>query len=69
MDLILRKIGEKKTWEKTDTYSATYFDQYVVDGFDVDVMAGLKINHDNGIYKYDFDKNLITDILINYLTN
>jgi len=62
LDLILREIGEKKTREKTDTYSTTYFYEYVVDGFDVDVMAGLKINHADGIYKYDFDKNSITDI-------
>lgn len=62
LDLILRKIGEKITCENTDTYSTTYFYEYVVDGFDVDVMAGLKINHDNGVYKYDFNKNSITDI-------
>lgn len=61
-DKILKSIGEKKFWEKTDTYSTQYFYEYVVNAFDIDVMAGLSINYDNGIFKYIFDQSSISDI-------
>lgn len=60
-DGILKSIGEKKKWEKTPTYSTKYFYEYVIDGVDVDVMAGFAVNHDNGIYEYVFDNNSISE--------
>lgn len=59
-DIILKSIGEKKVWEKTDAYSTKYFYEYVINGFDVDVMAGLSINYSNGIYRYIFDHSSIS---------
>ncbi|MEJ8553011.1 nucleotidyltransferase family protein [Tepidibacter sp. Z1-5] len=58
-DTILKSIGEKKVCEKSDTYSTKYFYEYVVNGVDIDVMAGLSINHNEGIYRYSFDDNSI----------
>ncbi len=58
-DTILKSIGEKKVCEKSDTYSTKYFYEYVVNGFDIDVMAGLNINHNEGVYRYNFDSNSI----------
>jgi len=61
VDKVLKNIGEKIVWEKTETYSTKYFYEYVVNGFDVDVMAGLSINYDNGTFKYIFDQSSISD--------
>lgn len=63
-DKVLKSIGEKVVWEKTDTYSTKYFYEYTVNGFDVDVMAGLSINYDSGAFKYIFDQSSISEIKI-----
>ena len=60
-DEILRSIGEKKEWEKTDAYSTKYFYEYVVNSVDVDVMSGLTINYDKVLFKYIFDQISITE--------
>lgn len=60
-DKILKSIGEKKVWEKSATYSTKYFYEYVVNGVDVDVMAGLNINYNNGIFEYIFDQASISE--------
>lgn len=61
-DAIFKRIGKKKEQEKIDTYSTKYFYEYTVDGFEIDVMAGLRINYDNEVFKYIFDKRSISDI-------
>ena len=63
-DKVLKSIGERIVWEKTDTYSTKYFYEYIVNGVDVDVMAGLSINYDNGTFKYIFDQSSISEIKI-----
>lgn len=60
-DELLKAIGEKKTYEKTSAYSTRYFYEYVVNGIDVDVMAGFVINHDSGLYEYIFDYKSILE--------
>jgi hypothetical protein len=62
VDIILKSIGERKVSEKKDIYSTKYFYEYVVNGFDVDVMAGLSINHDIGTFTYIFDQSSISEI-------
>lgn len=61
-DRILKSIGEKKIRDNVDTYSTEYFYEYVINGFDVDVMSGLSINHNNGMFKYIFDYHSISEI-------
>lgn len=61
-DRILKGIGEKKTWERVASYSTKYFYEYVINGVDIDVMAGLIINHSNSKYQYTFDASSISDI-------
>ena len=63
-DKVLKSIGKKIVCEKTDIYSTKYFYEYVVNNFDVDVMAGLSINYDNGIFKYIFDQSSISEIKV-----
>ncbi|MFV3010869.1 hypothetical protein ACLD43_02215 [Clostridium botulinum] len=60
-DEVLKSIGKKKKWEKNATYSTKYFYEYIIDGFDVDVMAGFEVNHINGVFEYIFDHNSISE--------
>lgn len=65
-DEIFKSIGQKKNWENATTYSTRYFYEYIVDGIDIDVMAGFAINHSNGVFEYIFDYNSISEFrLIN----
>ncbi|MFD3449360.1 hypothetical protein ACFDTO_32810 [Microbacteriaceae bacterium 4G12] len=61
-DEILSKIGEKKQREKTSTYSTKYFYEYIINGFDVDVMSGFIINHRSGTFEYTFDHHSISSL-------
>lgn len=63
VDIVLRGIGEKIQWKKASTYATEYFYEYTVNGFDVDVMAGLRINYYNDTFDYYFDKSSITEIM------
>ena len=41
-------------------YSTSRFLEYIVDGTDVDVMAGLAVRHDSGTYVFPFDVQSVT---------
>jgi len=58
-DEILSLIGEKLPENKSDIYLTEYFYEYIIDGINIDVMAGLKIKTNGYIFKYIFDKNSI----------
>lgn len=61
-DEVLKGMGEKKIWQQTNTYSTRFFYEYIINGFEVDVMSGLRINHNNGIFEYIFDSNSVSEI-------
>lgn len=60
-DKVLTSLGKRKIQEKVSTYDTEYFYEYVVNGIDVDVMAGMIINHEEGAYEYKFDSEAIAD--------
>lgn len=60
VDEVLRSIGDKKPGKKSDTYLTKYFYEYVINGSDVDVMAGFRINHSSGVFEYIFDNSSIS---------
>ncbi|MBU3145667.1 hypothetical protein [Clostridium sp. CF012] len=64
VDKILKGIGEKKVWEKSNSYSTKYFYEYFVHGFDIDVMSGLTINYNSGEFEYIFDSTSISEYKI-----
>lgn len=45
-------------------YTTEVFHEYVVDGIDVDMMCGLGIKHDAGIYEYELNKDTYVDSFI-----
>ncbi len=63
-DEILKSIGVKKELNGTPLYATKQFYEYIVDGVEVDVMAGLAVYHAAGVFEYVFDKASITDFKI-----
>ncbi|WP_252235235.1 hypothetical protein [Clostridium sp. ZS1] len=61
VDKILKSIGEKKERKESKIYSTKYFYEYVVNGIDIDVMSGLNINYNGGVFKYTFDNKSISE--------
>jgi len=60
-DEILKSLGHKKVRELNDSYSTEYFNEYVINGIDIDVMSGLTLNHEEGKYTQIFDRASIVD--------
>jgi muramoyltetrapeptide carboxypeptidase LdcA involved in peptidoglycan recycling len=61
-DEILQSMGRKKRREENGTYETKHFYEYVVDGVDVDLMVGLAISVEDGVFEYVFDHESITDV-------
>jgi len=63
-DEILKGLGMKKPIEEGESsiYSTKYFYEYVVNGIDVDIMAGFAINFNEDAYEFSFDKKAITAV-------
>ena len=61
VDEILKPLGHKKVRELNDSYSTEYFNEYVINGIDIDVMSGLTLNHEEGKYTQIFDRASIVD--------
>ncbi|BEP28150.1 nucleotidyltransferase family protein [Helicovermis profundi] len=59
-DIILKSLGTKSKWEKSASYSSRYFYEYVINGIDIDVISGLRINLEKEVFEYNFDKSSIT---------
>jgi DNA-3-methyladenine glycosylase I len=56
--LSLGKMGEERS---SGVFETKVFRSYEVDGVGVDMMAGLAIRHDEGVYRYDFRKDSVCD--------
>jgi hypothetical protein len=59
-DRILRNMGIKKDRKNVHGFATKYFYEYDIEGYELDVMAGLIINHSNGAFEYIFDESSIT---------
>lgn len=64
VDEILRGMGKNIETVENSVYSTTYFYEYVVEGIEIDIMAGFSINHDNGVYDFILDHESISKIEI-----
>lgn len=57
---VLDRLGTKKTGSEQGSYATSHFLEYVVDGTDIDLMAGFGIRHSAGVYTYVFDERAVT---------
>ncbi|MHB8070393.1 MAG: nucleotidyltransferase domain-containing protein [Candidatus Cryosericum sp.] len=56
----LDRLGMKETGSEQGPYATSRFLEYVVDGIDIDLMAGFGIRHGAGVYTYVFDERAVT---------
>ena len=59
-DAILSKLGRKQNRMPDSLYETEHFLEYVIQGVDVDVMAGLNITHEAGTYNFTFNTQSVT---------
>lgn len=55
-DVILSGLGKKQVWEASEKYATKYFLEYVIDGVEIDAMAGMTIVRNKFHYTYPFDE-------------
>lgn len=58
-DRILSSFGERLPEKTTEIYSTEYFYEYLIEGVNIDLMAGLKINTNESVFSYIFDSESI----------
>ncbi|GAB6010927.1 nucleotidyltransferase family protein [Viscerimonas tarda] len=56
VDKLLSSLGEKQPETPSDIYATDYFYEYIINGINVDVIAGLKIKQNKAVFEYTFDK-------------
>lgn len=57
---LLSQMGTKQAGGKSASYLTACFREFMIHGWEVDMMAGLKIKHAQGIYEYVFDAGSIS---------
>lgn len=62
-DRVLSSMGEKLPESESSLYATDYFNEYIIDGVNIDVMAGLKIRIDEGktVFEYPFDNRSVAN--------
>lgn len=55
-EAVLGAMGPRQTWAPTAPYETRRFLEYQISGSDIDLMAGLAIRHEAGLYLHPFDK-------------
>lgn len=63
LDNILSEIGEKQERLPNEIYKTKYFYEYIIDGIEIDVMAGLCIYYDGRDHTFDFNEDSIGDVM------
>lgn len=56
VDSILKSMGRREECGRKEPFTTEYFYEYIIDGIEVDVMAGFGIKHEEGEYNFVFDK-------------
>ena len=57
---LMDAIGKESPPARSQTFATRHFHKYDVGGFPVDVMSGLAIRHDSGLFYYIFDMESVT---------
>ncbi|GLI54962.1 hypothetical protein PM10SUCC1_04770 [Propionigenium maris DSM 9537] len=59
LDSILSKLGERVVGVPDETYKTKYFYEYMIDGVEVDVMAGLCVHREGRDHSFPFNRDSI----------
>lgn len=57
---LLDNMGCRHPEKPNEGYSTRFFYEYTIEGVEVDVMSGLALNHEAGIFRCPFDKRSVS---------
>jgi len=58
---VLSEMGTVVEQDETSLYATQVFQEFIIKGIDVDLMSGLQIRHDEGIFVYPFAEQTINE--------
>lgn len=61
-DKVLRSLGERVKSGASASYATKHFYEYIIRGYEIDLMGGLTLNHTLGSYEHCFDEKSIVEI-------
>lgn len=57
--LLLSEMGTVLEQDETSLYATEVFQEFIIEGIDLDLMSGLQVRHDEGVFVYPFDEQSI----------
>lgn len=57
--LLLSEMGTVLEQDETSLYATEVFQEFMIEGIDLDLMSGLQVRHDEGVFVYPFDEQSI----------
>ena len=57
--LLLSEMGTVVEQDETSLYATEVFQEFMIEGIDLDLMSGLQVRHDEGVFVYPFDEQSI----------
>lgn len=62
IDEMFKDMSNEIANKESKLYSPKYFHKSIIEGSEVNIIAGLKINHSNGTFKYIFHSDSISEL-------
>ncbi|NRT75890.1 hypothetical protein [Clostridium beijerinckii] len=62
IDEMFKDMSNEIANNESKLYSPKYFHKSIIEGSEVNIIAGLKINHSNGTFKYIFHSDSISEL-------
>lgn len=56
---VLSEMGTLVEQDETSLYATQVFQEFIIEGIDIDLMSGLQIRHGEGVFIYPFDEQSI----------
>ena len=57
--LLLSEMGTVLEQDEASLYATEVFQEFIIEGIDLDLMSGLQVRHDEGVFVYPFDEQSI----------
>ena len=65
---VLSEMGTVVEQDETSLYATQVFQEFIIEGIDVDLMSGLQIRHDEGIFVYPFAEQTINETELPFMS-
>ncbi|QZY85418.1 hypothetical protein [Exiguobacterium acetylicum] len=60
--LLLSEMGTVVEQDETSLYATEVFQEFMIEGIDLDLMSGLQVRHDEGVFVYPFAEQSIDSV-------